>query len=51
MALQVKNERRLPASERAAIARRTAAVRRGDWDADVDEAEEASCSPPPRVVR
>jgi deoxyribodipyrimidine photolyase-related protein len=33
MALQVKNLARLDAGERAAIASRAAAVRRGDWDA------------------
>jgi len=36
MALQVKNERRFSAMERAAIAHRAAAVRRGDWDAESD---------------
>ena len=36
MALQVQNERRLPPAERAAIARRAAAIRGGDWDAEDD---------------
>jgi deoxyribodipyrimidine photolyase-related protein len=32
MALQVKNAQRLAPDERAAVAQRAAAVRRGDWD-------------------